>query len=102
VQQASEASIRHVVEQEQVHRLVDRLRTPDQQAAASELLQRGMSAIPFLLEAMERKDADMRQVACEVLERILGGPVAFDARSPESQRRQQLAVLRERLERKAG
>jgi lipopolysaccharide export system ATP-binding protein len=101
-QQAQEASIRHVVEQEKVHRLVDRLRTTDQQAAAAELLQRGASAIPFLLEAMERKDADMRQVACEVLERILGTPVAFDAVAPEPQRRQQLAVLRERLERKAG
>jgi lipopolysaccharide export system ATP-binding protein len=101
-QPATEASIRHVVEQEKVHRLVDRLRTADQQAAAEELLQRGNGAIPFLLEAMERRDADMRQVSCEVLERILGGPVSFDAFAPEAQRRQQLAVLRERLERKAG
>jgi lipopolysaccharide export system ATP-binding protein len=101
-QKAPEASIRHVVEQEKVHRLVDRLRTPDQQAAAAELLQRGTSAIPFLLEAMERKDTDMRQVACAVLERILGGPVAFDATAPEPQRRQQLALLREGLERKAS
>ena len=102
VQKAPEVSIRNVVEQEKVHRLVDRLRTADQQAAAAELVQRGESAIPFLLEAMERRDADMRQVACAVLEAILGGPVAFDASAPEPQRRMQLAVLRERLERKAG
>jgi lipopolysaccharide export system ATP-binding protein len=102
IQKAPEVSIHHVVEQEKVHRLVDRLRTTDQQAAAAELVQRGASAIPFLLEAMERRDADMRQVACAVLEAILGGPVAFDANAPEPQRRMQLAVLRERLERKAG
>jgi lipopolysaccharide export system ATP-binding protein len=99
---APEATIHYVVEQEKVHRLVDRLRTTDQQAAAEELLQRGLSAVPFLLEAMDRRDADMRQVACEVLERILGAPIAFDAFAPEAQRRQQLALLRERLERKAG
>jgi lipopolysaccharide export system ATP-binding protein len=97
-----EVSIRNVVEQEKVHRLVDRLQTTDQQAAAAELIQRGPGAIPFLLEAMERRDADMRQAACAVLEAILGGPIAFDANAAEPQRRQQLALLRERLERKAG
>ena len=103
VKTAPDTSIHHVVEQEKVHRLVDRLRTTDQQAAAVELLQRGASAIPFLVEAMEQRDAAMRQIACEVLERILGGPVAFDAdasgcKLPPATAKQ----ARERLERKAG
>jgi lipopolysaccharide export system ATP-binding protein len=102
VQKPPEVSIRNVVEQEKVHRLVDRLQTTDQQAAAAELIQRGPGAIPFLLEAMERRDAEMRHAASAVLEAILGGPVAFDAEAAEPQRRQQLALLRERLERKAG
>jgi hypothetical protein len=55
-----------------------------------------------LLEALERRDVEMRRQAFEVLQKILGGPVAFDPYAPEAQRRQQLAQLRESTERKAG
>src|SRR5262249_26181661 len=54
-------SIHRVVEQEKVHRLIDRLRTTNHPAAAAELLQRGRAAVPALLEALERRDAELRR-----------------------------------------
>jgi lipopolysaccharide export system ATP-binding protein len=95
-------TIHHVVEQEKVHRLIDRLRTTDHAAAAAELVQRGAAVIPALLEALERRDVEMRRQAFDVLQRLLHGGAAFDPFAPEAQRRQQLAHLREQLERKAG
>src|SRR5262249_46403005 len=94
------AAIHHVVEQEKVHRLVERLKSGDA-AAAAELLQRGAVVVPALLEALERRDVELRRLAFEVLQRLLPG-AAFDPFAPEGQRKQQIAFLRERLERKAG
>jgi hypothetical protein len=90
------------VEQEKVHRLIERLKTDDHAAAAAELVQRGPVAVPALLEALERRDVELRRQACDVLQRLLGGVIAFDPYAPEALRRQQLALLRERFERKAG
>jgi lipopolysaccharide export system ATP-binding protein len=94
------AAIHHVVEQEKVHRLVERLKSGDA-AAAAELLQRGAAVVPALLEALERRDVELRRLAFAVLQRLLPG-AAFDPYAPEGQRKQQIAFLRERLERKAG
>src|SRR5262249_29687069 len=98
------AAIHQIVEQERVRKLVEILRSGGEHSAAAayELEQRGALAIPALLEALERRDPEMRQVACEVLGRILQGAVPFDPHGTEAQRRQQLALLRERLGRKAG
>jgi lipopolysaccharide export system ATP-binding protein len=96
-----ETAIHQVVEQEKVHRLIDRLRSSDPEAAA-ELVSRGRVIVPALLEALERRDVEMRRQAFEVLQQVLGGPIAFDPYAPEAQRRQQLAQLREHSERKAG
>jgi lipopolysaccharide export system ATP-binding protein len=98
---APAASIHQVVEQEKVHRLIDRLRNREA-AAAEELIQRGMSVIPPLLEAMERRDVELRRTAFDVLQVLLKGTAVFDPYAPELQRRQQLALLREKYERKAG
>jgi lipopolysaccharide export system ATP-binding protein len=98
---APSEGIHAIVEQEKIHRLIDRLKTADQPAAAAELLQRGSSVIPALLEALERKDVEMRRQAFAVLQRLLEG-ADFDPFAPEMQRRRQLAVLREALSRKAG
>jgi lipopolysaccharide export system ATP-binding protein len=98
---APEAAIRQVVEQEKVHRLIDRLRNREV-AAAEVLLKRGPSVFPALLEALERRDVELRRNAFEVLQRLLNGAADFDPYAPEVQRRQQLALLREKYERKAG
>src|SRR6185437_10375572 len=47
-------AIHEVVEQEKVHRLIDRLQAGDP-SAVGELLQRGPDAVPALLEALERR-----------------------------------------------
>jgi lipopolysaccharide export system ATP-binding protein len=94
-------AIHQVVEQEKVHRLIDRLRANDP-AAIDQLLQHGADAIPALLEALERRDVELRRQAFEILRRLLGNQAEFDPYAPEAQRRQQIAMLRERTERKAG
>jgi ABC-type multidrug transport system ATPase subunit len=101
VEQVPEAAIHQVVEQEKVYRLIERLRNREA-AAAQELLNRGPVVIPALLEALERRDVELRRNAFEVLQRLTDGAAAFDPYAPEVQRRQQLAQLRDKYERKAG
>jgi lipopolysaccharide export system ATP-binding protein len=100
--QPAGVSIARIVEQEKVHRLIDQLLTTGFEDAARELVQRGPSVLPELLEAMERRDVEMRRRAFEVLQFLLGGAAVFDPFAPEAQRREQISALRERLERKAG
>ena len=95
------AEVRLVVEQEKIHRLIDRLKTDDRAAAAAELVQRGQLAIPALLEALERRDLELRCRALEVMQRLLGD-VHFDPYAPEALRHQQIALIRERTQRRAG
>jgi lipopolysaccharide export system ATP-binding protein len=96
-----EEAVRLVVEQEKVHRLIERLKTDDHANAAAELVKRGLEVMPAVIEAMERRDPDMRTRAYEVLHRLLPG-VVFEPCAPEAIRKQQIALLRETLERKAG
>ncbi len=96
-----EPAVYQVLEQEKIHRLIERLRTADAAQAADELVQRGTAALPALFEALERRDVEMRRLAHEVLQHILGA-ANFDPYAPEALRRQQIAQLREHHERKAG
>jgi lipopolysaccharide export system ATP-binding protein len=97
-----EVPVHLVLEQEKIHRLIERLKTEDSSAAAAELVQRGAAAIPGLIDALERRDVEMRRLAFAVLNHLLGGNVNFDPYAPEAQRRQQIARIRDGLERKAG
>jgi lipopolysaccharide export system ATP-binding protein len=97
-----ETVVSEVVEQEKIHRLIEALKTPDAPAAAQELCLRGPAAQPALLEALERRDVELRRQVFEILQQVLGRPVNFDPYAPESLRRHQLMLLRENLERKAG
>lgn len=99
---SSEVSMHLVVEREKIHRLIDRLKAEQDGSAAAELLQRGQAAVPALLEALERRDVELRRQAFAVLQRIIGNAGVFDPYAPESQRRQQIAELRGRFDRKAG
>jgi lipopolysaccharide export system ATP-binding protein len=100
--QAPALAVHLVLEQEKIHRLIERLKTDEHAAAMAELVQRGRAATPALLEALDRRDADIRRQAFVVLQHIVEGSITFDPHGPEALRRQQLANLREQVERKAG
>jgi lipopolysaccharide export system ATP-binding protein len=89
-------------DQDKIQLLVEGLKTPDQAHAATELVQRGHAAVPALFTALERRDVELRRQAVQVLQSILKRPIAFDPYAPEAMRRQQIGVLREGWERKAG
>src|SRR5437763_1950666 len=88
-----EPAVRQVLEQEKIHRLIERLKTDDHAAATKELLERGMAAVPGLLEALERRDVDLRAQAHLIVQQIRGRAVAVDPYAPEALRRQQRAGL---------
>jgi lipopolysaccharide export system ATP-binding protein len=91
--------VRQVLDHDMARRLVDSLMGDEAQfrAAYTELAQRPDTAIPALVEALERRDMELRRRALAVLQQMLGEAVAFDPFAPESLRRQQVAVLRDRL-----
>ena len=68
-----------ILEQEKIQRLVENLKTADQTRSAQELVQKGASAVPALLAALERRDAELRQAAVDVLQKILKHTITFDA-----------------------
>jgi lipopolysaccharide export system ATP-binding protein len=90
-----------VLEQEKIHRQIELLKTPEGTEAAAKLVEHGADAVPGLLDALTRRDVEMRRLALAVLQNILKN-VTFDPYAPEAQRRQQIADLRDRFERKAG
>jgi lipopolysaccharide export system ATP-binding protein len=98
----AEEAVHLVVEQEMIHRLVERLKTDDREAAVTELVQRGLKVVPSLLEALERRDVELRRKVYEVLQKLLGPSAVFDPFAPEALRRQQITALREKYDRKAG
>lgn len=99
---APEQAVHLVLEQEKIHRLIERLKTADHASATAELQRHGPAAVPSLLEALERRDVELRRQAYQVLQSIVKGPVLFDPYAPEAQRRQQLTDLREKIDRKAS
>jgi lipopolysaccharide export system ATP-binding protein len=82
--------------------LVEKLRSEEAVEAAADLIQMGSAAVPMLLMALERPDVELRHEVVNVLQTILDRPIAFDPYAPTAQRKQQLASLREQIERKAG
>lgn len=98
-----ETTVHLVLEQEKIHRLIERLKTPDGASAAAELVQQGDAAVLPLLDSLERRDVEIRRQAHQVLQTIFKKSLNFDPFAPEAQRRKQLGALREQLQpRKAG
>lgn len=92
-----------ILEEEMIHRLVEGLQDhTNAQAAANQLVLRGIQAVPALVAALERRDLAVRQWAHRLLEYILNEAVPFEPAAPEEARRRQLALLHERWQRKAG
>jgi lipopolysaccharide export system ATP-binding protein len=91
-----------ILKQENIRRLIEQLKSDRKVAAAGELAALGRAAVPALLEALERRDVDLRSMAFATLQRILNSRAAFDPYAPEAHRKQQLAALRDEVHRKAG
>jgi lipopolysaccharide export system ATP-binding protein len=91
-----------IVQHDNVRVLIERLKSQDGEEAARALVQIGRDAVPDLLEALERRDVEMRRQAYMVILTILDGVASFDPYAPEAQRRQQIAHIREQISRKAG
>jgi lipopolysaccharide export system ATP-binding protein len=82
--------------------LIEGLKSAEPVRAAADLVSIGPRAIPVLLSALERPDVELRHQVRNVLQAILNRPIQFDPYAPAAQRKQQLAALRDQLERKAG
>jgi lipopolysaccharide export system ATP-binding protein len=83
-------------------RLVENLKSTNADQAAAALIKKGSAAVPALLAALARRDADLRRQVKMIMEKILQRPVVFDPFAQEAIRMQQLALLRDSFERKAG
>jgi lipopolysaccharide export system ATP-binding protein len=90
-----------VLHQERIRRLVETLKTVEQPAAAAELVDEGRAAVPALLDALERRDVELRRQAYHVL-LLIDESATFDPFAPEALRRQQISALRDQFQRRAG
>jgi hypothetical protein len=88
-----------LLEQEKMRRWVDQLRDRTTMPAAwQELTSRGRDAVPVLLEALERRELDVRHLALRVLESVTGEQLQFTADAPDDVRLRQIAHLRTKFE----
>lgn len=96
---APSTSIDDLLHQERIRHHVEMLMGDEEQfrAAYWAIMNEGERAIPALLEAMERRDMEMRRRAFAVLQRLTGGQAVFDPHAPLALRQEQIASLRAKL-----
>ena len=103
VGQPSSSSMSAVLDGEKVRRAIEGL-ADDRTVKAStvELAGRGVAVVPALLEALERRDANLRRRAFELLKFVAKehAPFDYDPDGPSDSRLRQVAYLRARLERR--
>jgi lipopolysaccharide export system ATP-binding protein len=88
-----------LLEREKMRRWVEQLRDRDTMPGAwHELTSRGKEAVPVLLEALERRELEVRHLALRVLESVTGEQLPFQADGPDDVRLRQIAQLRVKLE----
>jgi phosphoenolpyruvate-protein kinase (PTS system EI component) len=87
-----------MLEQEKLRQWVNLLQDRGQMSNAwHELLSRGMEAIPVLLEALERRELEIRHLSLRLLESITGQQLVFTADAAEEVRIIQITQLRAKL-----
>jgi lipopolysaccharide export system ATP-binding protein len=90
-----------LLDEEKMRRLVEQLKDREAMPTAwHELAGRGEPAVPVLLEALERRELEIRHLAFRLLESITGEQLVFQSDAPEDVRLRQVAHLRARLERR--
>ena len=99
--QAFRSAVQEMVEFETMRRSVEQLGDKaTMESAWTDLAGKGRSAIPVLLEALERREVERRHVAFRLLQFITQEPLEFTADAPEEMRNRQVAYLRLKLETK--
>jgi lipopolysaccharide export system ATP-binding protein len=95
---SSGPAVQQILEAERNYRTIEQLRDDATvRVATAELIQRGVAAVPDLIDALDRRDAELRRRAYFVLQHICGTIPPFDAMGAEPLRRQQIATLRQYL-----
>lgn len=94
-----------ILEHEKVRIAVEQLANADDRTmaiATRELYNRGLAAVPVLLEALERRDPVLRRRAFELLKVVArdAGPLDYDPDASDDVRLRQVAYLRAKLERR--
>lgn len=91
-------NMEQVLEMERLRRWVEALRNnATLRTATEELVKRGKIAVPVLIEALERRELELRVRAGEVLKHILGIAIDFDPYAPDEVRQRQIINLRGRF-----
>jgi len=86
-----------LLDQERMRRWIEGLRQNDTvRGATEELIRRGSAAVGVLIEALGRRELDLRVRASEVLKHIVGA-IDYDPYAPDEVRQRQVAMLRGRL-----
>jgi lipopolysaccharide export system ATP-binding protein len=91
-----------MLEYEKMRRLVDLLDTDNWQTGWHELTLKGQDAVPVLIEALERRQLNIRHYAYRLLEQITGETLTFQADAADDVRLRQIAYLRAKLEPRRG
>ncbi len=87
-----------LLEHEKMRRMVDLLNSDSWQTGWHELAMKGLDAVPVLLEALERRQPNIRHLAFRLLEQITGESLSFQADAADDVRLRQIAYLRAKLE----
>ncbi|HEY2786328.1 MAG TPA: LPS export ABC transporter ATP-binding protein [Fimbriiglobus sp.] len=97
-------SVHQILDEEMMRRWLEQLKDRTQMAGAWQgLLTKGRSAVPVLLEALERRDMETRHLAYRLLQTITGETLDYQADAADDVRLRQVAFLRLRLDgRRAG
>jgi lipopolysaccharide export system ATP-binding protein len=94
-------STQQLLDHEKMRRLVEQLQDRNQMTTAwSELKSRGNDAVPVLIEALERRELDLRHLALRLLETITGEKLNFQSDATEDVRLRQIAQLRAKFDRR--
>jgi len=89
-----------LLEQEKLRRWVEQLRDRTLMPTAwHELTKHGTDSVPVLLEALERRELEVRHLAHRLLETVTGETLPFQADAADDIRLRQIAQLRTQLER---
>ncbi len=90
--------VRQLLEQEKLRGYLDQLKDRNQMPTAwAELASRGDTAIPVLIEGLERREVEVRHMSFRLLEAITGEPLTFQADAPDDVRLRQVAHIRAKL-----